>query len=316
MYGRHGQLTVTQVAIALRDGQSPGIQQTLTIIGLIADRANQARLTWALRGFARLRLARSVAECRLLIEQDLSSVAALIVEPQDSKGIPTAALVAQLSAALPTIPIIAYCDASVRCGGDAVALVRAGVREIVLRGIDDGALALRDAVIAASHATAADRVMTALRDIVHPRVWPLLEHCLMFGRRPLTVGDVADALGVHRKTLVNRCAVSNLPSPVIVVGWCRLFLVAALLEQKAYTIEHIAEELEYSSSTALRNMIRRYLGVTATEVRALGGLAFVLERFARRVAPITSEEKRPLPVSDDRQLGRWRHEHRHRQAAK
>jgi len=112
---------------------------------------------------------------------------------------------------------------------------------------------------------------------------PLLEHCLTFGRRAITVAAAATALGVHRKTLVNLCARSKLPPPAMLVGWCRLFLVAALLERKSYTVERIAHELDYPSSTALRNTIRRYVGVTATEARDRGGLQFVLDHFARQI---------------------------------
>jgi AraC-like DNA-binding protein len=118
---------------------------------------------------------------------------------------------------------------------------------------------------------------------VHSSILPLLEHCLTFGRRPITVEGAATALGVHRKTLVNLCARTKLPPPAMLVGWCRLFLVAALLERRSYTVERIAHELEYASSTALRNAIRRYVGVTATEVRDRGGLAFVLDRFAHQL---------------------------------
>ena len=99
----------------------------------------------------------------------------------------------------------------------------------------------------------------------------------------MTVAAVAQALGVHRKTLVNQCSRAKLPPPATVLGWCRLFLAAALLERKSYAIERIALELDYPSSTALRNTFRRYVGATATEVRAQGGLEFVLDCFARRL---------------------------------
>ena len=52
---------------------------------------------------------------------------------------------------------------------------------------------------------------------------------------------------------------------------------------KTEFLERIAHELEYPSSTALRNAIRRYVGVTATEVRDRGGLQFVLDYFARQI---------------------------------
>lgn len=225
----------------------------------------------------------TLEDCRALLQERLPAVAAVILEARDAAGVPTTSFVAQLCDHLPAVPIIGYCDVAPRGGGDAVALVRAGVHDIVLRGVDDGAIALRDALLGASHCTAANRVMSVLKAIVHPCVLPLLEHCVRFGRRPMTVAAVAQALGVHRKTLVNQCSRAKLPPPAIVLGWCRLFLAAALLERKSYAIERIALELDYPSSTALRNTFRRYVGATATQVRSQGGLEFVLDYFEGRV---------------------------------
>jgi len=271
------------LAIASQYGEARRTTESPTVIGLIANRGDQARLAGALRGFARFRAVASLDECRALLHEELATVAALIIEAQDLSGVPTMPFVAQVSDSLPTVPILGYCEVGLRRGGDAVALIRAGVHDIVLRGVDDGALALRDAVVGASHSTAANRVISALRPLVDASILPLLEHCLTFGRRAITVAGAATALGVHRKTLVNLCARAKLPPPAMLVGWCRLFLVAALLERKSYTVERIAHELDYPSSTALRNAVRRYAGVTATQVRDRGGLQFVLDHFARQI---------------------------------
>ena len=271
------------MAIASHYGEAHRVTESLTVIGLIANRGDQARLAGALRGFARFRAVASLDECRALLQEELATVAALILEAQDLSGVPTMPFVAQISDSLPAVPILGYCDVGPRRGGEAVALIRAGVHDIVLRGVDDGALALRDAVVGASHSTAANRVICALRPLIDPSMLPFLEHCLTFGRRPISVAAAAQALGVHRKTLVNLCARAKLPPPAMLVGWCRLFLAAALLERKSYTVERIANELEYPSSTALRNAIRRYVGVTATDVRDRGGLQFVLDHFTRQI---------------------------------
>ncbi len=271
------------MAIASQYGEARRTTESPTVIGLIANRGDQARLAGALRGFARFRAVASLDECRALLHEELATVAALILEAQDLSGVPTLPFVAQVSDTLPAVPILGYCDVGPRRGGEAVALIRAGVHDIVLRGVDDGALALRDAVVGASHSTAASRVISALRPLVDASILPLLRHSLTFRRRAITVAGAAAALGVHRKTLVNLCARSKLPPPAILVGWCRLFLVAALLERKSYTVERIAHELDYPSSTALRNAIRRYAGVTATEVRNRGGLQFVLDHFACQI---------------------------------
>lgn len=66
-----------------------------------------------------------------------SVVTGVIAEPQDCRRRAHGLLHCALSADLPTVPIIAYCDVAPGTGGDAVALVPAGVYEIVLRGLDE-----------------------------------------------------------------------------------------------------------------------------------------------------------------------------------
>ena len=136
------------MAIASQHGEARRIEESLTVIGLIANRVDQARLAGALRGFARFRAVASLDECRALLREELATVAAVILEAQDLSGVPTMPFVAQVNDSLPAVPILGYCDVGPRRGGEAVALIRAGVHDIVLRGVDDGALrsAMRSSV--------------------------------------------------------------------------------------------------------------------------------------------------------------------------
>ena len=99
-----------------------------------------------------------------------------------------------------------------------------------------------------------------------------------------TVTRLAAALAVHRKTLVNHCARAGFLPPAALIGWCRLAVVGYLLERTGATVESIALSLEYPSHTALRNLVKRYTRLRATDIRQHGGLSIVVEAFARRVA--------------------------------
>ena len=81
--------TVIQLAIASHDGEARRVTESLIVIGLIANRGDQARLAGALRGFARFRAVASLDECRAVLHQELAMVAALILEAQDTSGVPT-----------------------------------------------------------------------------------------------------------------------------------------------------------------------------------------------------------------------------------
>jgi hypothetical protein len=56
-----------------------------------------------------------------------------------------------------------------------------------------------------------------------------------------------------------------------------------MLELTSRTLESIAIELDYSSSTSLRNQLKNYTGMTATQIRAQG-LISVVNVFSGRVA--------------------------------
>jgi transcriptional regulator GlxA family with amidase domain len=99
-----------------------------------------------------------------------------------------------------------------------------------------------------------------------------------------SVESVAAALGVHRKTLVNRCAQSRCLQPAELIMWCRLALVGHFLERTGSTIEAIGLMLGFPSHTALRNVMKRYTDMRATEVRERGGLDTVVSALERRIS--------------------------------
>jgi methylphosphotriester-DNA--protein-cysteine methyltransferase len=76
----------------------------------------------------------------------------------------------------------------------------------------------------------------------------------------------------------------GLPPPSELLVWCRLLLVSHLLATTVRTVESVAMELEFPSDTALRNTIKRYTGMRASEVRERGGLVCMLQAFRDRLA--------------------------------
>ena len=56
-----------------------------------------------------------------------------------------------------------------------------------------------------------------------------------------------------------------------------------MLTSTTHTIDAIAMRLDFPSDTALRNMIKRYTGLRASEVRARGGMQCILEAFDAEV---------------------------------
>ena len=61
-------------------------------------------------------------------------------------------------------------------------------------------------------------------------------------------------------------------------------IVGAFLERSGATVESIALNLGFASHTALRNLIKRYTKLTASEVRKQGGLEVLLDAMRERIA--------------------------------
>jgi AraC-like DNA-binding protein len=118
--------------------------------------------------------------------------------------------------------------------------------------------------------------------------------------RPAIVTDVralADALGVHRKTVFNRCAQAGFLAPAEMLLWARLCLAGYLLETTGHTVESMSLDLGYPSPTALRNTMKRYTGLRPTAVRSGGGLALVIARLGARLQRLPATIETPSSTS-------------------
>lgn len=275
------------------------------LVALVADAVGRARIAGALREVAgEVRFCRTLDEARaLLAAADATTaglpdggaagaptssvgggVRALLVEDADADGRSTESLVREVRTRWPHLAVLLYCQPGRTPSSSICALVQAGVHELVLRGIDDERHALRAALRAGEQRSVAALLLDRVRPRVPLAVWPVVECFLRRAAEPVTVDEVARTLGVHRKTLVNRLAAAGCPPPMVVRTWCRLLVVARLLEEPTRTLEGIALQLDFPSGTALRNQLRRHVGCTAQELRARGGLAHALPRFEALLA--------------------------------
>lgn len=245
---------------------------------LLHDGQAAGQLAAALRRRARVRVAATGDELRDELARTARAV--VVLEAADAEGRPTAPLVAQLRSWYPATPIIAYCDPRVTPSGAILDLARAGVHELVLRGVDDLPTTLHAAIASAQRGCAADQLMQRVGDRLPRAVAEIVPRFMAHADRPLSVSDAAAALGVHRKTLLNRLATAGCPPPSAIAGWCRLLLAANQLDDPGRFADHVAVELDFPSGSALRNMFRRYVGMSPSELRAAGGFAYLCERFA------------------------------------
>lgn len=247
------------------------------VAGIVRGREAQARFREALRGRADFVAVATCRELRALVTT--RSVAAAIVEPRDADGLLTAPTVRWLREGFPHMPVIAYCTVAQIAAADLLALAQADVSALVVQGIDDAGALLESALEDAGDRALARRAWASVRDDVPAAARPVVELCLASARQAPTVADVARALGVHRKTLGDRLARAGLPTPQAILGWCRLLLAARLMEDPHRPLERIALDLRFPGAASLRNMLRRYTGLSPREVRERGGFELVLASF-------------------------------------
>src|ERR1044071_10432586 len=129
---------------------------------------------------------------------------------------------------------------------------------------------------------AAETGMPELPRVLPERLVPFAEAAV---RNPAkgSIGAISQHLNVHRQTPNTWCKKERYLRPEELLVWCRLLLVASMLELTSRTLDSIAIELEYASSTSLRNQLKNYTGMTATQIRAMG-LGAVINVFTGRVA--------------------------------
>ena len=242
----------------------------------------RARLADALRASARLNVLESFDRMRGLLRDTLESVD-LVVIGIDTPRTSVADVVRGVRRERPGVPVVVYLDRAVDSSSTIPSITEAGVHEIIVPGYNDEGARLRAALLAARQFCAAAWVLDRLSLVVPTRLLRFVEAVLGDPCGVDSVDALATSAGVHRKTLYNWCRITRFFGPGDLLLWCRLALVAHYLGTTRCTVEVIARDLGYPSDTALRNTLKRNVGLTATELRDRGGLEPFLKILKQRV---------------------------------
>jgi AraC-like DNA-binding protein len=256
------------------------------VAALVRDPVSRARLADALKNEASVRYCARLSEIEAMVEAGLTNL--IVVDHRDHDGSPTLPSVRRLRYEFPSVPIVMYLPLSAAVSGAVLEYAKAGVSQLVFQGVDDVKSSLRTAMEAALDQMSAATLSIELESCIPATIGPFLRYCLEHARRDITVEEVAAAMGVHRKTLVDRLNAAHLPSPRAMIGWCRLLIAARALDDQGRTVEQVALKLDFPSGAALRNMFKRYTGLRTTEVRENGGVRCLVHAFRREVAAVSA----------------------------
>jgi AraC-like DNA-binding protein len=263
-------------------GACPRSEELPLIFGCVADTLWRRRVEASLRDAADVRWFSSFVDLREALESESRRVLVAIVDMEDATGASAYGFARGMSQAYAGIGIVAYRRARGDSEADICMLGAAGVHDVLLAGLTDEGYVARAIILDACRRGAAELVMVELQRVLPDRLVPFADAIV---RNPAkgSIAKIAQHLNVHRQTPNTWCRKERYLRPEELLVWCRLLLVAALLELTCRTLDSIAIELEYSSATSLRNQLKNYTGMTATQIRA-AGLSSVLNVFMGRVA--------------------------------
>lgn len=270
-----------------RGAGSHGVQRRAGLLGTVlafpAGAQQRARIVDALRHRADLQIMPSMAAVLERLKRSAGQVDTVILPARDADGSSIDRCIRQIATERPNTAIIVYCRAGSQYSSDIRALTAAGVHQFVFAGIDDAGSAFTAVLQSARRHCAADSVMRQLAPVVPASLHPVVEAALANPADLTTIGLLANERGVHRKTLFNWCERARFLTPAELLTWCRLALVGHYLDTTGCTLETIALEMSFASDTALRNAIKRYTGMRATDLRANGGVACIVDAMRKRV---------------------------------
>jgi AraC-like DNA-binding protein len=249
------------------------------LVALVVGREERARVSESLRGRSAVRFVERIDELSTALDNETRQVVGLLLEPHDGDQRSVVDFIRGVRHRRPGLPVIGYCRVGHEHSAAILSLAAAGVHELVFRGIDDSGVALRSVLRCAEQSCASEILLETLLPMLPASMHPFARYCLTFPQNAHTVAEVASALGVNRKTLVNYCARASLPAPATLLAWCRLLLASYFLVSTTRTVERIALQLDFPSDTALRNMIKRYTGLRATDLRGRGEMRVVFGKL-------------------------------------
>lgn len=274
--------------------QEPSAQR---VVALVLSRERRARITSGVGRTARVYFCDHRDELASLAAHPSTLV--VITETRDLHRAPVAPVVARLTAGPSSVPVIAYITFPGTLPNDIVDVVRAGASDLVREGFDDAGVAFRAALRTSAVRAAAHVIQRDVERMVPPAAWPVIAYALSHADRDLTVAGLAGALGVHRRTVARRLKAVGVPGPRALIGWCRLIMAAWMLEGTTRTVESVALALDFASTGALRNALRRYVALSVSDVRHRDGFRRVADAFACQFRVRSSEEEGgPLTTGD------------------
>jgi AraC-like DNA-binding protein len=206
-------------------------------------------------------------------------VAGFLIELSTDRPADTDAMIQETREARPATPIVACAAPHEDSAPLFVRAVQAGADYVSLFRFEDLERGVRTAfaatLTAPMHAEAAHRVLPWIPSPAQP----LISWCTMGAASRLTVTMAAETLRVSDRTLYRLMRGLHLPTPEATIGWCRLFVATHMIATRHQHVERVAEALGFGSGSQLRNMFKRYTGLTLAAVHDAQPVAWLAQLY-------------------------------------
>lgn len=191
----------------------------------------------------------------------------------------------RLHVLFPSLRLILYTLMTPQLAPVLLTLGPCGIRQVVLRGVDDHPDRLRKFVEEEAMNAASNRLVEQLTSALAPLPSELrwvLEDAIRSAAMQ-TIQQIAARARVDRGTCARWFARAGLPSPRHILAAARVLYAHRLLRDPGFTIEDVAKRLGYAQAKTLQQHARAYLGLTAGEMRlsltAEEATARIVQRF-------------------------------------
>jgi AraC-like DNA-binding protein len=173
----------------------------------------------------------------------------------------------QVRLACPVVPIIACAEVDEACAALVVCAIQAGADHLALRGFDDLRPVLRHALGDPLLTSACAETLGLVLPWVPADAHRVVSYGTMHAPRQLSVAELCEGVGVSERSLHRLLHNLALPTPASTISWCRLFVAAHMMAARQSPTERVAGALGFGSGSGLRNMLRRYTGLTPVAAR-------------------------------------------------
>ena len=264
------------------------------VVALLADEQDRRVVAEILGGNAELSFCELSTDLFRLATDVRANM--VIADSVDVDGNSTAPVLHSLRAALPLLQVVLYIDLSIRAVRSAIEGWATGV---VFRHQEDVGAMLRTAVARAPNAGWPGAMIAVSARLAPPEVRSYLMHCAWRAPTIRTARTAADDVGIPYRTLARRLRSAGLPSPKVLLDWCRLLHAAWRVERTRENRDTVAKKSGFSSGDVLAGRLRLYTGLSWTTLRERVGFDRLLTMFEEMLrAPLDSDADSPEPRAE------------------